>query len=67
VTRFSSPNPMEGDDEKVYRKKQGVFLAAVVTESANVVAVETFLELELLAGEVGDDHIRDLEQLLGWA
>jgi hypothetical protein len=33
---------MEGDDEKVYRKTQGVFLAAVVAESASVVAVETF-------------------------
>jgi hypothetical protein len=44
---------MEGDDEKVHRKMQGAFLAAVVTELASVIAVETLWSQSFLLEKLG--------------
>jgi hypothetical protein len=56
---------MEGDDEKVYRKTQGVFLAAVVAESTSVVAVETLRSQSFLLEKLGTITTGTLKLFLG--
>jgi hypothetical protein len=44
---------MEIDDEKVHRKTQGAFLAAVVAELTSVAAVETLWSQSFLLEKLG--------------